>query len=232
VKRDILERPFEAALIKCRRGAFGKQLSYVEGSEYVRRLNEAFDGEWSFDILEHHVYDAEVVVLGKLTAGPVVKTAFGGSGVTTNTQTGEVISLADDLKAAATDSLKKAASLLGVGLHLYGDQPSNGSAGATNSTPPTRTRRRPNSNGRSNGRGSAGSYEDAPVHHRDRLTQRQLAAIWSIGRALGVNTEEVRRRSTEIYGVGPEQLSKSDASAFISRMKEALPGNDDTGAFS
>lgn len=33
-----------------------------------------------------------------------------------------MVSLADDLKAAASDALKKAASLLGVGLELYGAQ--------------------------------------------------------------------------------------------------------------
>jgi DNA repair protein RadC len=55
---------------------------YVEGAEYIRRLNDAFDGEWSFEIVEHHVRSNEVVVIGKLTAGSVVKTAFGGSSIT------------------------------------------------------------------------------------------------------------------------------------------------------
>src|SRR5436309_3341261 len=36
-----------------------------------------------------------------------------------------LVSLGDDLKAAATDSLKKCATLFGVGLHLYFDQPYN-----------------------------------------------------------------------------------------------------------
>jgi DNA repair protein RadC len=63
MNRNILERPFEAALIKSRRGAFGKNLSYVEGADYIRRLNDAFDGEWSFEILEHHVHGNEVVLL-------------------------------------------------------------------------------------------------------------------------------------------------------------------------
>jgi hypothetical protein len=57
---DILERPFEAALIKSRRGQGGKTLSYVEGAEYIRRLNEAFESRWSFEVVEHQVLDAEV----------------------------------------------------------------------------------------------------------------------------------------------------------------------------
>ncbi|MBW2014490.1 MAG: hypothetical protein JRI69_12010 [Deltaproteobacteria bacterium] len=34
-------------------------------------------------------------------------------------ENGEMVSLADDLKAAATDAIKKCATLMGVGLHLY-----------------------------------------------------------------------------------------------------------------
>lgn len=48
MNRSILEQPFEGQLIKNRRGAFGKTISSVEGSEYIRRLNDAFEGEWSF----------------------------------------------------------------------------------------------------------------------------------------------------------------------------------------
>jgi hypothetical protein len=219
MKREILERPFEAALIKSRRGAFGKTLSYVEGAEYIRRLNEAFEGEWSFEVVEHQVYDAEVVVLGKLTAGSVAKTAFGGSTITTNTQTGEVISLADDLKAAATDALKKAASLLGIGLSLY-----SGPAAETtrNNTVPAVSTGRANGNGRGYGHAPEVGGNGGNGHQQPRLTQKQLAAIWSISRALGVNGTEVRRRSMERFGVAPEQLSKSDASAFIQQLQEAM----------
>jgi hypothetical protein len=61
-----------------------------------------------------------------LTAENVIKTQFGSSQITRAKETGEIISLADDLKAAATDSLKKCATMLGVGLHLYnGDRSLN-----------------------------------------------------------------------------------------------------------
>ena len=79
MNRDLLDRPFEAGLIKSRRGAFGQQISYVEGAEYVRRLNDAFEAEWSFEVVQHHVHDTEVVVIGKLSADCIVKMAFGGS---------------------------------------------------------------------------------------------------------------------------------------------------------
>ena len=48
------------------------------------------------------------------------------SQVTREKASGALVSLGDDLKAAATDALKKCATFLGVGLHLYGDRPLNG----------------------------------------------------------------------------------------------------------
>ncbi len=121
MNRELLEKPFTPEQIKQREGNFGKTLDYVEGHAIIQRLNDAFDARWSFEILEHKVLSEtdEVIVLGKLSTGDAVKTQFGSSRITRARETGEMISLADDLKAAATDSLKKAATLLGVGLSLY-----------------------------------------------------------------------------------------------------------------
>ena len=55
MKRDILEKPFDAAQIKQRIGAYGNVLDYVEGHTVIRRLNDAFDGAWCFEILQHHI---------------------------------------------------------------------------------------------------------------------------------------------------------------------------------
>ena len=119
--RETLERPFSRDLIRTRKGSFGQMLKYVEVVHYIRRLNEAFGGDWAFDVVEHRILDAEVVVLGKLAAGGVAKTAFGGSAITVAKESGESVSVSDDLKAAASDALKKCCSLVGVGLELYGD---------------------------------------------------------------------------------------------------------------
>ena len=67
--------------------------------------------------------DEEVAVLGKLSAGGVTKTVFGGSSITRARETGEPVSISDDLKAGASDALKKACSLLGIGLELYSEVP-------------------------------------------------------------------------------------------------------------
>jgi hypothetical protein len=121
MNREILEQPFGPEQIKQREGNFGKMLDYIEGHAVIQRLNDAFDGEWSFTMTKYEILKEtdEVIVIGQLNAGGIVKSQFGSSRITRARETGDIISLADDLKAAATDALKKAATLLGVGLHLY-----------------------------------------------------------------------------------------------------------------
>ena len=63
------------------------------------------------------------MVIGRLSAEGNTKMGFGGSQVTRERESGTPLSLGDGLKAASTDSLKKCATLLGVGLHLYADTP-------------------------------------------------------------------------------------------------------------
>src|SRR5436853_778963 len=121
MNRDLLEKPFAPEQIKRRQGTNGDVLDYIEGCTVIQRLNECFDAEWIFEIQEHRVYDDEVVVLGKLTAQGVAKSQFGKSRITRAKRDNSIISLGDDLKAAATDCLKKCATLFGVGLHLYFD---------------------------------------------------------------------------------------------------------------
>ncbi len=197
MNRQALEQPFPQNVIKSRKGLSGKTFSYVEGAAYIKRLNDAFDGDWSFEVVEHQVQANEVIVLGKLTANGVVKSAFGGSSITVSKNTGEVISLADDLKSASTAALKKACSLLGVGLHLYSNDKPVAQANHT-------------SNGYTNG---------------ERLTQKQLSAIWAMGRNLGLSSDDIRQRSIETFSAVPEQLNKHEASSFIKEFSEELNRN-------
>ena len=94
-------------------------MDYVEASAVIHRLNEAFEAEWMFEILDHHIYEKEVVILGKLTAQGIAKCQFGKSKITRTKETKAEVSIGDDLKAAATDAIKKCATLFGIGLHLY-----------------------------------------------------------------------------------------------------------------
>src|SRR5437773_10507596 len=119
MNRELLEKPFSPDQIKQREGVYGDVLDYVEASAVIHRLNEAFEAEWMFEILDHHIYEKEVVVLGKLTAQGIAKCQFGKSKITLTKENKTEVSIGDDLKAAATDSIKKCATLFGIGLHLY-----------------------------------------------------------------------------------------------------------------
>jgi recombination DNA repair RAD52 pathway protein len=115
MNRALLEKPFDPEQIRRRQGRNGL-LDYVEGHSVIQRLNDALEGGWSFEITHHEVREDEVIVLGRLTAETTTKMAFGTSQVTRERESGQLVSLGDDLKAAATDSLKKCATFLGVGL--------------------------------------------------------------------------------------------------------------------
>jgi len=125
MKIELLDKPFDKSQIKERPGRGGQMLSYVETPAVIRRLNEAFDYEWDFEIEQFQLTENEAVVLAKLTVyhekGSIVKMQFGSSALAKG-KDGTVYNAGDALKAAASDALKKCATLLGIGLHLYEDE--------------------------------------------------------------------------------------------------------------
>ena len=194
MKKDILTRPFPPELVKQRQGQGGKTLSYVETHAVIARLNEGCDA-WSFEVVEHQVLDDEVIVLAKLTADGVVKTAFGGTSITRD-RDGRPVSIADDLKAAGSDALKKAASLLGVGLELYG-------GAAVEAGPPAR----------------AVTREPAPASPSDRLTGRQFSAIQSLARRHNIDRDHLTGMLEERFKkMDLGHLSRREASSLLSEL--------------
>ncbi len=114
-----LTREFPLSALKQRVVGGGKALSYVEGHTVIHRLNEATGNCWSFSILNIDSLDVAPEV--RLVTATVALTIPGHGtrqhiGVqTVNARGGE-----DLVKGAVTDALKKAATLFGVGLELYG----------------------------------------------------------------------------------------------------------------
>lgn len=118
--------------IKYRQGRGGLQFAYVEHGYVTERLNMVFGFNWDFEVVDKQILEDEVIVEAKLTVRTpggqtIVKTQFGGADIKrhgSGAKNGRPLSIADDFKAAASDALKKCASLLGVGLDLYGrDRP-------------------------------------------------------------------------------------------------------------
>ena len=52
MNRALLERPFLDSEIKHREGNHGT-VSYVDGATVIQRLNDSFDGNWSFEITDY-----------------------------------------------------------------------------------------------------------------------------------------------------------------------------------
>jgi hypothetical protein len=246
MNRTLLEQPFDPAQIKQRKGRNGI-LDYVEGHMVIARLNAALDGGWSFEVVAHEVRDHEVLVLGKLTAAGIVKMQFGASQVTRDRETKAALSLGDDLKAAATDALKKCATFLGVGLHLYAERPlrtepgrpawaglipagtpasagagsdGNGAGGAAPAASPA-----PVPSGRPGG-GTASASPVMPATQdiiasafpRGAATPRQLQAIWRIARAKGLDPGAVEGMSLRAFNRKPDGLTTGEASALIREL--------------
>jgi len=214
MNRELLEMPFQPEQIKHRKGNFGNTLAYLEAHAVIQRLNDALDGSWSFEIVSHDILQDEVLVLGRLTSGTVCKTQFGNSSITRNKTTGDAISLGDDLKAAATDALKKAATLLGVGNYLYagnGQGPHaterahvNGSNGNTLHSNVTRHPQRKyfdNSNEQN--------------HVTNRISSKQLAYLHRIAKDKAITRQELNDLAIQRFNTKVDFLSKKDASLFI-----------------
>ena len=127
-----LAAPFDVTFSDVRGGV---ALTYISGEQVVSRLNEVLgvDG-WSFRVLRHEIHAEadEAWALGELVAEigdkTVVRQQFGSQKIKRSRSTGAPLDLGFDLKGAATDAMKKCASLLGVGLYLSRKAPPRASA--------------------------------------------------------------------------------------------------------
>jgi hypothetical protein len=220
MNRELLEKPFEPDQIKQREGNFGKMLDYIEGHAVIERLNMAFEAEWSFSILEHRILEKtdEVLVVGQLKAGDVVKTQFGSSRITRARESGELISLADDFKAAATDSIKKCASLLGVGLHLYnGDKQPAGQRSEHTQNQRSQSYQGQSSNYQNN-RSNYTKPGNGNGKGNGRLSSRQYKYIMRLADEAGRRKEDLDQETIQKFGSAVQFLSKADASAYINHL--------------
>lgn len=114
--------------IRWRDGKGGRKLPYTDTAYVIRLLNEAFRWGWDFivdneEVLYNGDRPFEVKVRGKLIIRfgehEIIKTQFGCQPIEWLRDGSAPVSLGDAYKGAASDALKKCASLLGVALDLY-----------------------------------------------------------------------------------------------------------------
>ena len=113
--RRLSER-FPPGAIKERPGGRNKLLKYLEGATVIRRLNEATENCWDFDVLSEEYRPGLLIAYVRLTIPGL------GSRQHKGVQRLEANAGEDIEKGAITDALKKAATLFGVGLETYADE--------------------------------------------------------------------------------------------------------------
>lgn len=114
----------------------GDDVPYLTGEQVVTRLNEVFGPQgWSFVVIEHGLSAEadEFWCLGRLTVRwqgrEVIRDQFGSNKVKRQRSSGTPLDIGFDTKGSATDALKKAASLIGIGLDLSAKTPTGGQPG-------------------------------------------------------------------------------------------------------
>lgn len=154
-----LAAPFDVTFRDLRGGV---ELEYITGEQATTRLNETLGFlNWSFRIVEHgiHAEADECWALGELTVmidgRTVTRQQFGSQKVKRSRSSGTPLDIGFDLKGAATDALKKCASLIGVALYLWKKEPP---AGLGNGGAPT------NGAGQNGTNGSYGSGNANGMH--------------------------------------------------------------------
>lgn len=108
----------------------GGKWKYVTGGYMKKVLNLMFGFEWDFEILSEQVIFDEVVVKGKLTCRSngksIIKTQYGNKDIIYRKQIDVnapkvPLSIGNDMKAAATDCLKKCAAEIGIAADIYNE---------------------------------------------------------------------------------------------------------------
>ena len=127
IKR-ILSQRTPPSEIRVREGRGGMKLKYTDGAYVIRTLNQALGWDWDFvadneELLMNGDKPFEVKVRGTLTVRmngrAITKTQFGCQPIEMLRNGSAPVSIGDAYKGAATDAMKKCASLLGIALDLY-----------------------------------------------------------------------------------------------------------------
>lgn len=166
----------------------------------TERFNAVFGGKWTFRIIEHQVRDTEVIVLGELGADGAIRQRFGKAIISFDTDPSGAPSLADHLTKAADDALVQCARAFGVRPESNSQETAEPEPDEDEEQPPKEAP------AKSNGKG------DRP------LTNRQLAAIFGLGKANNLTQQEIIDLTTERFGSEPSELTVSQASTIIGQL--------------
>ncbi len=151
----------------------------------------------AFEILTFRIFETEVVVLVKVTSDGLVRCAFGGAPIPRDAD-GQPVSISADLKVAADRAFSLVAG-------------SRRQAGETNGK-------------HSNAQAPVHDNDDVAPDPADRVTARQLSALYGASRRHNLGREGLTRMVADHTGKrGAQFLTKREASALL----DALNGRSD-----
>lgn len=218
VDLDALTKPFPASAIKQRalkKGPNPPMASYVEGHTVIHRLNAATGNNWNFHITRLEREGDLLMATGELEIpGHGVRTGMGVQKI--HERGGE-----DLAKGVITDALKKAATLFGVGLELYGPDYDDSEA------EPPRQRRgsgTPSQQNRTRSQPSSGQPDRSRMRGQE-ATQPQFNKLWAEANERGWHKDQVYGRAGEINPdvfAGEERTLKVLDKAQMSELIEAV----------
>ena len=188
-----LGEPFPRTAIKQREGGGGRRFDYIETHTCIHRLN-AVAGAWDFHIRAVDWRSDLLIVQGELTI-PGLGTRSGSGVQRVKDGAGE-----DLVKGAASDALKKCATLFGVALDLYG--PDYASGEVQDTARPQAQHSQPSS-----GRPGSGPSD------------KQMGLIRHLIRGLNLSEEQLNMYVEKEYGAPLDAISGRDVSNLIDRLK-------------
>ncbi len=126
---DTLKKGFPQNLIKKRKG-LGGSYDFVTGNSVQDRLDEVFNGDWSWQVDPEFGYKIGkdwVYVVGILTIypgnGEIIRKSGEGAVQIKKSHQGNILDLGFDISAASTKALKKAATRLGIAREIEVAEP-------------------------------------------------------------------------------------------------------------
>jgi hypothetical protein len=122
---NLILKPTPKKYIKERPAKGGGKWRYVKTGYVQKVLNLLTGWQWSFEVMDKiiNLEAGQCIVQGRLTfkinGETFFKEQFGRADIKYFTSTKNPIDLGNDLKAAASDALKKCASMIGIAADVY-----------------------------------------------------------------------------------------------------------------
>lgn len=228
-----LTEPFPREAIKQRQAGGGRALDYVEGHTVIHRLNDATANCWDMtvkSIESKQVGDGMLMMAHVALTLPGLGTREGLGVQMVHARGGE-----DLVKGCITDGLKKAATLFGVGLELYGPDYAEGEIGPE-SRPPARvanfSRDTASAAPRPVNRAQEGNGGQRPQAGPGPISDQQKRFLWRLTQDMGWDEHNLRDFVAEQFQVEHVgDLSKQQASALIDMLKMELDGPREQNPF-